>query len=92
MEPDKKGAQPPQEQDAAQREAAERKALRSSIYDGLALFTQLGFTMGICMVLSVLAGHWLDKWLGTTPWLTVVLAFLGAAAALKLMYDSAKGK
>ncbi|MFZ5468657.1 MAG: AtpZ/AtpI family protein [Myxococcota bacterium] len=28
-------------------------------------------------VFGVLAGYWLDKWLGTTPWLLVALSTVG---------------
>lgn len=35
---------------------------------------------GVEMVLPAVGGHFLDQWLDTTPWLTVIFAVLGFAA------------
>lgn len=37
--------------------------------------------IGILLVFAF-AGQYLDKWLGTDPWLTLVLTLLGVASAL----------
>ena len=37
----------------------------------------LGFDMAVPVALLGLAGHWLDRWLGTNPWLTAVGLLLG---------------
>lgn len=55
----------------------------------LSLLTQLGAAMAACVVAGVFAGKWLDQWLGTSPWLLIICAFLGAAAAFKAMYEMA---
>lgn len=45
-----------------------------------------GFQFTIVVVLSVFAGIWLDKQLGTTPWLLIVTVFLGAALGFYSLY------
>ena len=59
----------------------------------------LGFlsTVGISMVLAIclgtLIGYYLDKWLGTSPWLLLVFVGFGVAAAFRnlfVMYKKAE--
>ncbi|MCH7630671.1 MAG: AtpZ/AtpI family protein [Proteobacteria bacterium] len=35
-------------------------------------------------------GWYLDKWLGTTPWLFVIFFFLGVAAGFRNVYKAAQ--
>lgn len=51
------------------------------------LVSQLGVTMAVCIIGGFLAGRGLDKWLGTGPWLLILLTLLGVAASFKVMYD-----
>jgi ATP synthase protein I len=37
---------------------------------------------GVEMVLPAVGGHFLDQWLDTTPWITVIAAVVGFAAGL----------
>ena len=59
----------------------------------------LGFlsTVGISMVLAIclgtVIGYYLDKWLGTEPWLLLVFLGFGVAAAFRnlfIMYKKAE--
>ena len=54
------------------------------------LFFQLGPGMAACIVGGFLAGRFLDRVFGSAPWLTLILAFAGAGAALKMIFDIAK--
>jgi F0F1-type ATP synthase assembly protein I len=45
-----------------------------------------GIQFAIILVLSSFAGMWLDRQLDTSPWLLIVLVFLGAAAAFFSLY------
>jgi F0F1-type ATP synthase assembly protein I len=45
-----------------------------------------GFQFSAIVVVSVFAGIWLDKKLGTTPWLVTVTVFLGAALGFFSLY------
>jgi F0F1-type ATP synthase assembly protein I len=47
---------------------------------------------GVEMVLPAVGGHFLDEWLGTTPWFTVILAVVGFAAGFLHMLAILKRK
>jgi len=40
----------------------------------------LGFELVVPLIAGVFLGNWLDRWLGTRPWLLVAGAILGMAA------------
>ena len=60
------------------------------ILKAFALLTQLGLSMACCVAIGLFAGKFLDDRLGTAPVLMLVFVFLGAAAAIKLIYDIIK--
>ena len=45
-----------------------------------------GFQFAAVVVLSVFAGIWVDEKLGTSPWLLIVLVFLGSALGFYSLY------
>ena len=63
-----------------------RKAVSGSEFAGA------GMQFGATIVVAALAGVWLDKRLGTSPWLMIVMVFGGAAAAFWSMYSKLLGK
>lgn len=65
---------------------------RKEVMRGMALFTQMGLSMTVCVLLGVLAGKYLDRWLHSSPWMLIIFSLLGAASAIKLMYDLAMKK
>ncbi len=42
--------------------------------------------MGLCVAIGVGAGVWLDKRLGTEPWLTLIGTVLGSIAAFRELF------
>ena len=56
------------------------------------LYKSLGFlsSVGICMVASVLIGlamgYYLDKWLGTEPWLLLIFLGFGIASGFRNIF------
>jgi len=64
----------------------DRKALSTA----WAQMLQLGITAIACIICGILIGYWLDRWLGTTPWLLLLFSLLGCVAAIKAMIDLAK--
>jgi len=46
----------------------------------------LGVSFAATLIAFSFAGIWLDEKLGTSPWLLIVMVFLGAAGAFYLMY------
>jgi len=45
-----------------------------------------GFELAGCILLGLFAGQWVDKRLGTAPWLLILGVFAGAAAGFFNMY------
>ena len=56
----------------------------------LSIFSHIGITMVVCVMVGVFIGRFLDSFFGTTPWLLLLFTFLGAGAAFKGMYDLSK--
>jgi F0F1-type ATP synthase assembly protein I len=53
---------------------------------GAGQFAGAGFQFAATVIIGVFAGIWLDKRLGTSPWLTIVLVFLGAGIGFYSLY------
>jgi F0F1-type ATP synthase assembly protein I len=49
-------------------------------------FAGAGVQFAVILVLSAWAGTWADRQLGTSPWLTIVAVFAGAALAFYSLY------
>ncbi len=47
----------------------------------------LGWSIGVSLVVFILGGVFLDRWLGTTPWLTLTGVVLGLISAGYLLYE-----
>jgi ATP synthase protein I len=55
---------------------------RENIWAQVGFYTSLGFILPAGALVGFAAGWLLDRWLHTSPWLTVILGFVGAAAGL----------
>ena len=53
---------------------------------GARQFAGAGFQFTLSVLLGAFAGIWLDEKLGTSPWMVVVLVFLGAAIGFYSLY------
>jgi F0F1-type ATP synthase assembly protein I len=53
---------------------------QTNLWAQIGLYTSLGFILPAGALVGSVGGWLLDRWLGTSPVLTVVLGFLGAAA------------
>lgn len=47
----------------------------------------LGWSIGITLVVCILGGVFLDRWLGWTPWLTLIGVVVGLISAGYLLYE-----
>ena len=63
---------------------------RNEFGKALSVLSQMGVTIIVCVAVGLAAGYFLDKLLGTTPWLLLVFTLLGIAAAFKSIFDFAK--
>jgi F0F1-type ATP synthase assembly protein I len=55
-------------------------------------FAGIGLQFAVTLVVFSLAGVWLDRKLGTSPWLTVALVFLGGGFGFWSMYRRVTAK
>jgi F0F1-type ATP synthase assembly protein I len=53
---------------------------QTNVWAQVGLYTSLGFILPAGALVGCAGGWYLDRWLHTSPILTVVLGFLGAAA------------
>ena len=49
----------------------------------VSVLTHVGITIAACILIGVYAGRYLDRVLGTSPWLLILFSLLGAAAAFR---------
>lgn len=53
----------------------------------LGQFTHIGITMAACVFAGVMLGKFLDKQLGSSPWMVLIFSLLGAGAAIKAIFN-----
>ena len=66
------------------------KSVTSDFAKAFALLAQMGITIAVCIGLSILIGYYLDRFLGTSPWLLLLFILFGIIAAFKSIFDFAK--
>lgn len=52
----------------------------------MAQVSSLGFAIALAIVIGLALGYWLDRLLGTSPWLTLVFLVLGIVAGFRNLY------
>ncbi|UCF86270.1 MAG: AtpZ/AtpI family protein [Desulfobacteraceae bacterium] len=52
----------------------------------LGFVSTIGMSMAIAIALGALIGHYLDKWLNTSPWFLLIFLGFGIAAAFRNLY------
>lgn len=67
---------------------AERKPMSDTMRTLGALST-VGFSFVLAIVLGAAAGYYLDRWLGTSPWLFFLFFIFGLAAGILNVYRTA---
>jgi len=66
------------------------KKEQQTIFRAITMMSQIAFTVIACVAVGLVAGMFLDRWLGTAPWLLIVFLLLGIISAFKAMIDVAK--
>jgi ATP synthase protein I len=59
-------------------------------WKALAELSTIGMTMVLATVIGLAGGYFLDRWLGTTPWLTLIGLGLGIAAGFVNFFRSVR--
>lgn len=62
---------------------------RRAFFRELGRYSALGLEMAISVLIGVAIGYYLDKWLGTGPWLMVLWIGIGFAAGIRSLYRAA---
>jgi len=59
-----------------------------SVLRQLARLSTIGITLVAATAIGLAIGYWLDRWIGTSPWLTMVFTLFGIVAGfLNLFRD-----
>ncbi len=62
---------------------------RRELFRELGRYSALGLELAISVVIGLAFGYYLDKWLGTSPWMTVIWLGIGFAAGVRSLYRAA---
>lgn len=63
----------------------------SSAWRGVGSLAHVGLTFVLCVVIGLSGGYWLDRSLGTDPWLLLVGLGIGIAAGFVSLFRAVKG-
>jgi ATP synthase protein I len=61
-----------------------------SAWRALGELTGIGMTLVVATVIGLAGGYYLDRWLGTSPWLTLIGFGFGVAAGFVNLFRSVK--
>jgi ATP synthase protein I len=61
-----------------------------SSWKALAELSTVGITLVLATVIGLAAGYYADRWLGTSPWLTMLGLGFGIAAGFVSLFRSVK--
>ena len=61
-----------------------------STWKALGELSSLGFAMVLATIIGLGGGYYADRWLGTSPWLTLIGLGFGIAAGFVILFRSAK--
>ena len=59
-------------------------------WKALAELSRIGMTMVLATVIGLAGGYFLDRWLGTKPWLTLIGLGFGIAAGFVNLFRSVR--
>jgi ATP synthase protein I len=62
---------------------------RKALFRELGKYSALGLEMAISVVAGLGIGYYLDRWLGTAPWLMILWLGFGFAAGVRSLYRAA---
>jgi ATP synthase protein I len=69
----------------------ERKRATDEPTSGMGMAFSIAAHMVAGVGVGAFVGYWLDRWLGTSPWLLIVFFFLGSAAGMLNVYRVVTG-
>lgn len=63
---------------------------QKDVVRSLLSYSSLGLEMGFCVVIGLAAGHYLDEYFSTGPYLTIIFMVFGIVAAFRAVYSAYK--
>ena len=63
----------------------------AALQQGMAAGLRIGVELVVAIVVATGLGWVIDRWAGTSPWLTIVMFFLGVAAGMVNVYRAVAG-
>jgi len=63
---------------------------KRKFYRLFARASAIGLEMGLSVAIGLAIGYFLDRYLNTKPWLTLIFLILGIAAAFRGLFSMAK--
>ncbi len=63
---------------------------KKKFYRQFARYSAIGLEMGLSVAIGLAIGYYLDRYLHTKPWLTMIFLFLGIAAGFRSLFSLAK--
>ncbi len=59
---------------------------RQQLYKSLGFLSSLGISMVAATIIGLAFGYYLDRWLGTSPWFTLLFLGFGIAAGFRNLF------
>jgi ATP synthase protein I len=59
---------------------------KRQLIKSLGFLSSVGISIGASTLIGLAMGHYLDKWLGTEPWLTMIFLGLGIVSGFRNIY------
>ena len=56
------------------------------LFKSLAFLSSVGISMVAATLIGLAMGHYLDKWLGTSPWMTMIFLGFGIVSGFRNIY------
>ena len=63
---------------------------KNTLIGKIITYSSIGIQMGIAIAVGVIAGVYLDKWLHTSPWLTLLGLLIGLVSGFTRLYQIGK--
>lgn len=59
---------------------------RRQLIKSMGFLSGLGISMVAATLIGLAAGYYLDRWLGTNPWMTLIFLVMGIVAGFRNVY------
>lgn len=59
---------------------------KQQLYKSLGFLSSIGISLVAATFIGLAMGYYLDKWLGTSPWLTLIFLLIGIVSGFRNIY------